>query len=243
MAIYNNATFRRFNGVDWDIFYFEPASHTHNYGDITNPPTIPTKASDVGAAASTHYHSATHITSGTLSVARGGTGRGTLQSGRVLVGNGTSAVQEVPRSGIDSRNFFPTNASSIVATGTPSASTYLRGDGTWATPSSGGSTGWTNIVDVQLNDLVPGGGEASASYTSGKYTEFWVVAGSVGTTLNPTNIAHYIMPDASLGAYMGRSLPGDIPSDMNITPSNFSASWDKSGLSSAVYYRLMVYAR
>lgn len=40
-----------------------------------------------------HTHSATDITSGTLPVARGGTGRDTLTAGRYLRGDGTGAVQ------------------------------------------------------------------------------------------------------------------------------------------------------
>jgi hypothetical protein len=40
-----------------------------------------------------HNHSATEITSGTLPVARGGTGATTLTSGRILTGNGTAAIQ------------------------------------------------------------------------------------------------------------------------------------------------------
>lgn len=48
--------------------------------------------SDIGAAASSHNHSASNITSGTLSVARGGTGQSSLTSGSFLKGNGTSAV-------------------------------------------------------------------------------------------------------------------------------------------------------
>ena len=47
---------------------------------------------NIGAAASSHNHSAANITSGTLSVSRGGTGRSTLTSGYFLRGNGTSAV-------------------------------------------------------------------------------------------------------------------------------------------------------
>lgn len=43
-------------------------------------------------APSSHTHSADDITSGTLPVARGGTGQNTLTRGRVLVGNGTSPV-------------------------------------------------------------------------------------------------------------------------------------------------------
>ncbi|MFA5626269.1 MAG: hypothetical protein WC965_02175 [Thiohalomonadaceae bacterium] len=43
-------------------------------------------------AATSHVHSAADITSGTLDVARGGTGAATLTSGSYLVGAGTSAV-------------------------------------------------------------------------------------------------------------------------------------------------------
>lgn len=42
--------------------------------------------------------------------------------------NGSSWVQEYPE----------VNVSSIVATGTPSSSTFLRGDGQWASPAGGG---------------------------------------------------------------------------------------------------------
>ena len=43
-------------------------------------------------AASSHNHSASNITSGTLPIARGGTGRSTLTSGYFLRGNGTDAI-------------------------------------------------------------------------------------------------------------------------------------------------------
>src|SRR5574343_1075139 len=36
----------------------------------------------------------------------------------------------------------------ITATGTPSASTYLRGDGTWATVAAGGLTNWTEAINT-----------------------------------------------------------------------------------------------
>lgn len=48
-----------------------------------------------GKAEATHEHSATDITSGTFSVARGGTGRDSVTSGNYLVGNGTNAMQEM----------------------------------------------------------------------------------------------------------------------------------------------------
>ena len=50
--------------------------------------------SNLGAAASSHNHSASNITSGTLGVARGGTGKSSVTSGSYLVGNGTGAMTE-----------------------------------------------------------------------------------------------------------------------------------------------------
>jgi len=47
---------------------------------------------DIGAAPVSHTHSAADITSGTLAVARGGTGLSTITAGSYMVGNGTSAV-------------------------------------------------------------------------------------------------------------------------------------------------------
>ena len=47
---------------------------------------------NIGAAASSHNHGASNITSGTISVLRGGTGRAILTSGYFLRGNGTASV-------------------------------------------------------------------------------------------------------------------------------------------------------
>lgn len=46
---------------------------------------------DTSRAAATHNHAAGDINSGTLGVARGGTGAGTFTSGAALIGNGTGA--------------------------------------------------------------------------------------------------------------------------------------------------------
>lgn len=51
--------------------------------------------SQTGAAAEDHDHAAGDITSGTLGVARGGTGKASHTSNAVLTGNGTSAVNNV----------------------------------------------------------------------------------------------------------------------------------------------------
>lgn len=70
---------------------------------IYYPGNKPTPA-DIGAAtadhthsnyaASSHNHTASNITSGTLGVARGGTGKSSVTSGNFLVGNGTSSLTE-----------------------------------------------------------------------------------------------------------------------------------------------------
>ena len=65
----------------------EHAANKENPHEVT--------AAQVGAAAEEHEHSANDITSGTLSIARGGTGRATHTSNAVLTGNGTSAVKNV----------------------------------------------------------------------------------------------------------------------------------------------------
>lgn len=65
----------------------EHAANKENPHEVT--------AAQVGAAAEEHEHSANDITSGTMPVARGGTGRATHTSNAVLTGNGTNAVKNV----------------------------------------------------------------------------------------------------------------------------------------------------
>lgn len=59
-------------------------------GDGSGGVTAATSGTDYAAAS--HNHAASNITSGTLGVARGGTGQSSLTSGSYLVGNGTSGV-------------------------------------------------------------------------------------------------------------------------------------------------------
>ena len=77
------------------------SQHASSGADPITPAAIGAAASDhthtpssIGAAASYHNHSASNITSGTLGVARGGTGKSSVTSGNFLVGNGTGAMTE-----------------------------------------------------------------------------------------------------------------------------------------------------
>jgi methyl coenzyme M reductase subunit C len=54
-----------------------------------------------------HVHDAGAINTGTLPVTRGGTGRNSLDTNKVVVGNGTNAASLVSREGIDTRSVFP----------------------------------------------------------------------------------------------------------------------------------------
>jgi len=91
---------------------------TGNYINASGATTLQQRTpaqvlSDIGAAASAHNHDAGNITTGTLGVARGGTGAATFTAGRVLFGNGTSAINT-------SANLFWDNANSRLGIGTAS---------------------------------------------------------------------------------------------------------------------------
>lgn len=83
---------------------------------------------------SSHTHDASNITSGTLPVSRGGTGRSTLTSGYFLRGNGTSAVTMST----------PTAARQAMSAVTPVGPTTV----TLSATAWSGSGPWTQTVTV-----------------------------------------------------------------------------------------------
>lgn len=64
-------------------------------GDLAYLSDIPTAAADIGAATESHKHAATDITSGTLSVSRGGTGLSTLGEGHIILGTGSTTATSI----------------------------------------------------------------------------------------------------------------------------------------------------
>lgn len=63
--------------------------------DYSNPHQV--TASQIGAAASSHAHSASAITSGTLSPTRGGTGKSAWNEGELIYASGETALGQVTR--------------------------------------------------------------------------------------------------------------------------------------------------
>lgn len=120
-----------------------PASHANDKNNphgVTaaqvgaRPNTWLPTASEVGAAPSSHSHAASNITSGTLGVARGGTGKATHSANAVLTGNGANAVNNVATA---SGAFYATSANGAAKFGT--------------LPVAQGGTGATNAATALAN--------------------------------------------------------------------------------------------
>ncbi len=150
---------------------FPPSAHSHSAADINSgtldAARIPTL--DIGTK-----------TSGTLSVARGGTGATTFTSGNVLIGGGTGAITTLSRSGIDTRAAF-----------TPAAHIHAATDIT---------SGTLNIARIPA-------GTTSSTVSLGNHTHGNITSdGRIGTTAARLVMTGL---DGKLGATGGTS-PGQI---------------------------------
>ncbi len=111
-----------------------------------------------------HTHSATEITSGTLSISRGGTGRSTLTANKVLVGNGTGAILYPTNLHWDNTNSYlgisdatPSYSLDINGSAHTTSSTYL------ATSSGGVGIGTTSVGLYKMSVLSSGSGSSAAT--------------------------------------------------------------------------------
>ncbi|MGI5873548.1 MAG: hypothetical protein ACOX8R_02665 [Bacillota bacterium] len=127
------------------------------------------KALADGKAAASHGHAAGDITSGTLGVARGGTGKATHTSNAVLTGNGTGAVKNVATA---AGAFFATAANGAPAFGT--------------LPVAQGGTGATTAADAltSLGAAAASHGHAAGDITSGT---LGVARGGTGKATHTSN--------------------------------------------------------
>lgn len=121
---------------------------TKNLSNITSVGTITSgtwQGTDIAAAyIGAHNHAAGDINSGTLSVARGGTGAGTFSTSAILIGNGTSAIQASPL------NIYTNTTNDALVLESTSSASYLQLDAWsfWVTP-------WrSDAVGIKVTDKV-----------------------------------------------------------------------------------------
>jgi hypothetical protein len=141
--------------------------------------------------------SGTLTMAGTLAVANGGTGVTTSTgSGSNVLSTSPTLVTPVlgtPTS-VTLTNATGLPVGGISATGTPSSTTYLRGDGSWSTGSGGGSGTVTSVaVSGGTTGLTTSGGPVT---TSGTIT----LAGTLAVANGGTNATTASAARTSLGA-------------------------------------------
>lgn len=178
--------------------------------------SVPTRAdADARYAAISHAHSAADITSGTLAVARGGTGIGTLTSGNLALGAGTSA---------------------FTALAPGAAGGYVRSDGAaWARstiPASDIASGaaLTAVSDTNVI-LTAGGSAATALLAAASITATWsgqlgLTRGGTAASLTASNGGIVYSTASALAILAGTATAGQIlRSGASTTPAWSTATY------------------
>ena len=109
----------------------------------------------------------------------------------------------------------PSLTPSLSATGTPSATTFLRGDNTWAAPTSVDPEGWTTIVKSANQDVT-----ANATLVNDTDLQFSVVAGG-----------HYMM-ELDI-CYSGNNTTGGYKFALRVSSGNMKGQGNFLAYSSA----------
>ena len=192
---------------------------TGAYTDLIGQPFIPDSPDDIGAqpagnyAAATHAHSGADITSGTVAFAR------------LPVGTAASTVA----AGNDSRFTdarTPTAhthpIADLTATGTRDATTFLRGDGTWAVPSVGGGAQPedADLTAIAALDSATAGAIASdgAGWVKKTYAQFKTALGLTAADVNLGNVANAAQVQLSTVDAKGDLLVGTADNTVTRVP-------------------------
>lgn len=143
-----------------------------SYSELSNIPST--------FAPSSHNHDAGNITSGTLVVARGGTGATTFVSGNILIGGGTGAITTLSRSGIDTRATFPATAHTLTS----------HSDVTVTTPATNQYIGWNGTVFVNRQIAYSELSGVPTTFAPTAHTHLWAQITDKPLTFAPSTHSH-----------------------------------------------------
>ena len=173
---------RRYYGV-YDSTMSTPWT---GWGKFYSSEDKPTPA-DIGAATTGHKHSAADVTSGTLPIARGGTGATSAAAARTALdtvcksGDTMSGSLNITKSGTAETAFIATNGNGSVAlSASGSRGLYDNGNKKWVVQSAAGSTDWTfhGKATGLTSTLGVSGGGSGATTASAALTAFGIRRGS-----------------------------------------------------------------
>ena len=174
------------------------ASSTHNHDTVYSK----TDHTHTQYAASSHKHNASDINAGTLSVARGGTGKATFTSGSLLVGAGTGALSEMTvadlKKTLDSTKYPG-------STGTPP--TYPASIGNVGATMAWANKTWRIVhkvsgMAVLALETMEKSVQFSAHKNNGYFgSKLWVTCMGLAVTLNLLGV-DYIIPMCGLPVFV-----------------------------------------